>query len=142
MGPAIRLPVTYAIDAIRDLAGQVPMFGICLGHQLIGLALGGSTHKMKFGHRGMNQPVIDPESGAVSITVHNHGFAVTAGTLPDDVTVTRVNLNDDCIEGLRCERLQMFSVQYHPEAAPGPHDALNLFDEFMALIARRHETAS
>ncbi len=139
-GPGDPAAVTYAIDAIREMAGQVPMFGICLGHQLIGLALGGQTHKMKFGHRGANQPVIDPQSGQVSITVHNHGFAVRAGTLPPDVLVSRVNLNDDCIEGLRCDRLNLFSVQYHPEAAPGPHDALGLFDEFMALIAKQHES--
>lgn len=136
-GPGDPAAVTYAIDAIGTLAGNVPMFGICLGHQLIGLALGGQTHKLLFGHRGTNQPVIDPQNGAVTITTHNHGFAVTAGTLPDDVTISRVNLNDECIEGLKCDRLGLFSVQYHPEAAPGPHDALDLFDEFMALVAKR-----
>jgi carbamoyl-phosphate synthase small subunit len=133
-GPGDPAAVTYAIDAIRDMLGKVPIFGICLGHQLLGLALGGKTHKLLFGHRGGNQPVIDPERGAVSITVHNHGFAVTAGTLPDNVTLTRINLNDDCIEGLRCDDLRAFSVQYHPEAAPGPHDALDLFDEFVTLV--------
>ncbi len=104
-GPGDPAAVTYAIEAIRAMAGQVPMFGICLGHQLIGLALGGQTHKLLFGHRGANQPVIDPQSGDVTITVHNHGFAVSAGTLPADVLVSRTNLNDDCIEGLRCDRL-------------------------------------
>ncbi len=134
-GPGDPAAVTYAIENTRALLGRVPIFGICLGHQILALALGGSTHKMLFGHRGGNQPTADPD-GAVSITVHNHGFAVSAGSLPEDVEVTRVNLNDGCIEGLRCARLRAFSVQYHPEAAPGPHDALDLFDEFAALISR------
>ncbi len=133
-GPGDPAAVTYAIDAIREMVGKVPIFGICLGHQLLGLALGGKTHKLLFGHRGGNQPVRDPESAVVTITVHNHGFAVTPSTLPDDVAVTRVNLNDNCIEGLRCDRLRAFSVQYHPESAPGPHDALDLFDTFVALV--------
>lgn len=134
-GPGDPAACTGAIEAVRGLSGKVPMFGICLGHQIMGLALGGQTHKMKFGHRGANQPVIDPDSEAVTITVHNHGFAVTPGTLPADTVVSRVNLNDGVIEGLRCDRLSMFSVQYHPEAAPGPHDALDLFDQFAALVA-------
>jgi carbamoyl-phosphate synthase small subunit len=133
-GPGDPAACTYAIEAVRELSGKVPMFGICLGHQIMGLALGGQTHKMKFGHRGANQPVIDPESEAVTITVHNHGFAVTPGSLPDDTVITRVNLNDGVIEGLRSDRLGMFSVQYHPESAPGPHDALGLFDQFVGLI--------
>jgi carbamoyl-phosphate synthase small subunit len=133
-GPGDPAAVTYAIDAIREMLGKVPIFGICLGHQLLGLALGGQTHKLLFGHRGGNQPVRDPENGAVTITVHNHGFAITDGTLPTEVTVTRINLNDNCVEGLRCESRQAFSVQYHPEASPGPHDALNLFDEFVTLV--------
>jgi len=133
-GPGDPAAVTYAIDSIRELLGQVPMFGICLGHQLLGLALGGETEKLLFGHRGGNQPVHDTESKAVSITVHNHGFEVKEGTLPEDVKVTRVNLNDGCIEGLRCDRLRAFSVQYHPEAAPGSHDALDLFDQFVELV--------
>ncbi len=134
-GPGDPAAVTYAIQNTQALLGQVPIFGICLGHQILALALGGKTHKMLFGHRGGNQPVIDPQ-GAVTITVHNHGFAVSAGSLPNDVQVTRLNLNDECIEGLRCDRLRAFSVQYHPEAAPGSHDALDLFDEFAALISR------
>jgi carbamoyl-phosphate synthase small subunit len=133
-GPGDPAAVTYAIDAVKDMLGKVPIFGICLGHQILGLALGGKTHKLLFGHRGGNQPVRDPETGAVTITVHNHGFEVSEGTLPSDVEVTRVNLNDGCIEGLRSKRLQAFSVQYHPEAAPGSHDALDLFDEFVALV--------
>lgn len=138
-GPGDPAACTYAIDAVRDLSGKVPMFGICLGHQIMGLALGGQTHKMKFGHRGINQPVIDPETEAVTITVHNHGFAVTPGTIPDNTVVSRVNLNDGVIEGLRCDPLGMFSVQYHPEAAPGPHDALDLFDQFVELVQTRHQ---
>jgi carbamoyl-phosphate synthase small subunit len=137
-GPGDPAAVTYAIDSIRDLLGKVPIFGICLGHQLLGLALGGETHKLLFGHRGGNQPVRDSESGAVTITVHNHGFAITPGSLPNDVVVTRVNLNDGCIEGLRCDRLNAFSVQYHPEASPGPHDALDLFDDFVTLVDKVH----
>jgi carbamoyl-phosphate synthase small subunit len=138
-GPGDPAAVGYGIEATRALLGKVPIFGICLGHQILALALGGKTHKLLFGHRGGNQPVIDPENGAVSITVHNHGFAVTPGSLPEDVTVTRVNLNDNCIEGLRCDRLNAFSVQYHPEAAPGPHDALDLFGEFVRRVEGVHD---
>jgi carbamoyl-phosphate synthase small subunit len=135
-GPGDPAACTYAIDAVRAMTGQVPIFGICLGHQIIGLALGGKTHKMKFGHRGINQPVIDTGSEAVTITVHNHGFAVTPGSLPENTVVSRINLNDNVIEGLRSDSLKVFSVQYHPEAAPGPHDALDLFDDFASLVAQ------
>jgi carbamoyl-phosphate synthase small subunit len=107
------------------------MFGICLGHQIIGLALGGQTYKLKFGHRGGNQPVRDAATGRVQISAHNHGFAVLAGSLPAGVEVTHVNLNDGCVEGLRATTRPVFSVQYHPEASPGPHDALPLFAEFV-----------
>jgi carbamoyl-phosphate synthase small subunit len=131
-GPGDPAAVTYAIQATRDLiASGVPMFGICLGHQIIGLALGGQTYKLKFGHRGGNQPVRDAASGRVQISAHNHGFAVLAGSLPADVEVTHVNLNDGCVEGLRAATRPVFSVQYHPEASPGPHDALPLFAEFV-----------
>ena len=110
------------------------MFGICLGHQLIGSAFGGSTYKMKFGHRGGNQPIKDLTTGKVEITSHNHGFAVDAATLPADVEVTHINLNDQTVAGLRHKMLPVFSVQYHPESAPGPHDSEYLFERFIDLM--------
>jgi carbamoyl-phosphate synthase small subunit len=131
-GPGDPAACAYAIDATRELLGEVPIFGICLGHQILGLALGGKTYKMKFGHRGGNQPVL--ANGRVEISSHNHGFAVEAGSLPPRVEITHVNLNDGCVEGLRVKELRAFSVQYHPEASPGPHDANYLFDEFMAAV--------
>ncbi len=133
-GPGDPAAVTYAIDTIKQLLGYVPMFGICLGHQLLGLALGGSTYKLKFGHRGGNQPVKHLSSGHIEISSHNHGFAVRAESLPAGVEVTHVNLNDGCVEGLSAPSLRAFSVQYHPEAAPGPHDARYLFDQFIDLM--------
>jgi carbamoyl-phosphate synthase small subunit len=134
-GPGDPAAVTYAIETIRKLVERdVPIFGICLGHQSLGLAMGGQTHKMKFGHRGGNQPVQN-QSGAVAITSHNHGFAISAGSLLDDIEVTHINLNDDCIEGLRHTTRPIFSVQYHPEASPGPHDAVELFSQFVNLMA-------
>ncbi len=131
-GPGDPAACTYAVDATRQLLGKVPLFGICLGHQILGLALGGSTYKMKFGHRGGNQPVL--ADGQVEISSHNHGFAVRADSLPAGIEVSHINLNDNCVEGLRAPALNAFSVQYHPEAAPGPHDANYLFDEFMAAM--------
>ena len=133
-GPGDPAAVTYAVSAIRDLLGRVPIFGICLGHQLLGLALGGATYKLKFGHRGGNQPVKNLLTGRVEISSHNHGFAVRAESLPAGVEVTHCNLNDGCVEGLRASALRAFSVQYHPEAAPGPHDARYLFREFVRLM--------
>jgi carbamoyl-phosphate synthase small subunit len=133
-GPGDPAAVTYAIDNIRQLLGRVPIFGICLGHQLLGLALGGSTYKLKFGHRGGNQPVKNLNTGHIEISSHNHGFAVDADSLPAGVEVTHVNLNDNCVEGLRAASLRAFSVQYHPEAAPGPHDARYLFEDFVSLM--------
>jgi carbamoyl-phosphate synthase small subunit len=133
-GPGDPAAVTYAIDNIKQLLGRVPIFGICLGHQLLGLALGGKTYKLKFGHRGGNQPVKNLDTQRAEISSHNHGFAVDANSLPQDVEVTHVNLNDNCVEGLRAASLRAFSVQYHPEAAPGPHDARYLFEEFVKMM--------
>jgi len=137
-GPGDPAACTYAIEATRELLGKVPIFGICLGHQILGLALGGQTYKMKFGHRGGNQPVGVPRDAhqdrAIEISSHNHGFAVKADSLPAGVEITHVNLNDGCVEGLRVSAQRAFSVQYHPEASPGPHDANYLFDEFLRAM--------
>lgn len=133
-GPGDPAAVTYAIDNIKQLLGHVPIFGICLGHQLLALALGGKTEKMRFGHRGGNQPVKNLLTGVVEISAHNHGFAVTADSDLQGGDVTHINLNDNTIEGLRHTGLKAFSVQYHPEASPGPHDSLYLFDEFVNTL--------
>lgn len=133
-GPGDPAAVTYMIDHVRALLGKTPIFGICLGHQILALALGGKTEKMRFGHRGGNQPVKNMLTGIVEISSHNHGFAVTADSDLNGAEVTHVNLNDNTIEGLRHEGLGAFSVQYHPEASPGPHDSLYLFDEFVARV--------
>jgi carbamoyl-phosphate synthase small subunit len=134
-GPGDPEALDYAHKSVRSLLGKVPIFGICLGHQVLGFALGGRTFKLKFGHRGGNQPVLDIPTGKVAITSQNHGFAVDAKSLPkDDVEVTQINLNDRTVEGLKHRDLPVFSVQYHPEASPGPHDAEFLFDRFRAMI--------
>jgi len=136
-GPGDPEPCDYAIDAIRAfLAAGTPTFGICLGHQLLGLAAGARTVKMKFGHHGANHPVKDLETGQVLITSQNHGFAVDADSLPKEMEVTHINLNDGTVEGMRHRELPVFSVQYHPEAAPGPHDASYFFSQFAELIER------
>jgi carbamoyl-phosphate synthase small subunit len=156
-GPGDPAATTYGVEAARQLLGKVPVFGICLGHQLIGLALGGRTYKLKFGHRGVNQPVIDLDTGRVEITSHNHGFAVDPEGWADGVSLgkdrgsgpgsgvvdtpqgrvvlSHWNLNDGTLEGLRCLDVAAFSVQYHPEAAPGPHDARHLFERFRDLMS-------
>jgi len=135
-GPGDPAAVTYAIGTVRVLLGKLPIFGICLGHQLLGLAMGGTTFKLKFGHRGGNQPVKDLRSGKVEITSQNHGFCVDINSLKGKgVELTHINLNDDTLEGMRHKEHPIFSVQYHPEASPGPHDARYLFDDFFTLMA-------
>jgi carbamoyl-phosphate synthase small subunit len=133
-GPGDPAPVTYAVDTIRKLLGKQPVFGICLGHQLLGLALGAKTYKLKFGHRGANQPVKDLATGRIEITTQNHGFCVDLSTLPPGTTSTHVHLNDGTSEGLAVPSSRAFSVQYHPEAAAGPHDALYMFERFIEAM--------
>ena len=133
-GPGDPEALPYAHETVRSLIGHKPIFGICLGHQVLGFAFGGRTFKLKFGHRGGNQPVKDLRSGKVAITSQNHGFAVDPESLPPEIEVTHVNLNDNTVEGMRHKTLPVFSVQYHPEAAPGPHDAEYFFEQFGELI--------
>lgn len=136
-GPGDPASMQTVVEEIKKLTeSNVPMFGICLGHQILGQALGGETFKMKFGHRGGNQPIKDLTTGKVEIASHNHGFAVTRESLPADVEVTHVNLNDDTVAGLRHKTLPIFSVQYHPESAPGPHDSEYLFERFVELMSK------
>ena len=134
-GPGDPEPVGYAVDTIRELMGYRPIFGICLGIQLLGLALGAKTYKLKFGHHGGNQPVKNLQTGKVDITAQNHGFAVDADSIdPDAVEITHLNLNDNTVEGFRHRHYPLFAVQYHPEAAPGPNDARYLFDDFVRMM--------
>ena len=140
-GPGDPEPLEYAIRTINELIGKTPIFGICLGHQLFALACGGSTTKMKFGHRGANQPVRDVNSGKIEITSQNHGFVVSREGLPDCLEITHINVNDDTIAGLRHRQHAAFSVQYHPEASAGPHDSQYLFGQFRQLIDDNRVTA-
>jgi carbamoyl-phosphate synthase small subunit len=135
-GPGDPGALEYLYRELRELIGKCPIFGICLGHQLLGFAYGGNRTKLKFGHRGGNQPVKDLTTGRISITAQNHGFAVDPESLPADVEVTHINLNDGTVEGMRHRSHPVFSVQYHPEAAPGPHDATYFFDQFAKLIEK------
>ena len=133
-GPGDPSVVTYAIDTIKSLLGYAPMFGICLGHQILALALGASTFKLKFGHRGINHPVKNIYNGKIEITSQNHGFAVDIKSLPTNINPTHINLNDNTLAGFECKNYDVFSVQYHPESSPGPHDSRYLFDQFIQLM--------
>jgi carbamoyl-phosphate synthase small subunit len=135
-GPGDPAPVQYAVNTIRSLLGKKPIFGICLGHQLLGLAMGGKTYKLKFGHRGANHPVKNLRTKRIEITSQNHGFCIDLDSLKDkDVELTHINLNDQTLEGFRCKSIPAFCVQYHPEASPGPHDSNYLFESFIDLMA-------
>lgn len=138
-GPGDPEPIIYAQENIRRILGKKPVFGICLGHQLLSLALGGKTYKLKFGHRGGNQPVRQGEGHDVEITAQNHGFAVDAASMSSDAVMTHINLNDNTVEGLTHRTLPAFSVQYHPEASPGPHDAHYLFDRFIEMMEKEKQ---
>ena len=133
-GPGDPAAISYGIEAVKKLLGKKPIFGICLGHQILALALGAKTFKLKFGHRGINHPVKNLENGTVEITSQNHGFAVDIDTLPQNVISTHINLNDNTSEGVRCKNIPAFSVQYHPESSPGPHDSRYLFKQFIDLM--------
>jgi carbamoyl-phosphate synthase small subunit len=130
-GPGDPSAAPYAAETVRELVGKVPIFGVCMGHQILALALGAKTYKLKFGHRGGNQPVLDKSTGKVEISSHNHGYAVDGSSLPSDAEVTHVNLNDRTVEGIQVKGKNAFSVQYHPEACPGPHDSQALFGRFV-----------
>ena len=134
-GPGDPAAVTYGIETVKSLLGKKPIFGICLGHQILALALGADTYKLKFGHRGCNHPVKNLDTGKVEITSQNHGFAVDPETIPKNVVITHNSLNDQTVEGLKCTDVPAFSVQYHPESSPGPHDSRYLFEEFIKLMS-------
>ena len=130
-GPGDPSAAPYAATTVRELVGKVPLFGVCMGHQILAIAMGAKTYKLKFGHRGGNQPVIDKETSRVEISSHNHGYSVDSRSLPEKIEVTHVNLNDHTVEGLKIKGANAFSVQYHPEACPGPHDSIALFERFI-----------
>ena len=141
-GPGDPEDVTEVVALVKALRGRVPMFGICLGHQIIGLAYGAKTFKMKFGHRGGNHPVKNLETGRIEITSQNHSYAVVEDSIAGTgLTATHINLLDHTVEGMRCEKDRVFSVQYHPESAPGPQDSAYLFDQFIALMKEAKENA-
>ena len=140
-GPGDPAAVDGAINCIKNLLGKYPIFGICLGHQLLSLALGAKTFKLKYGHRGLNHPVKNIENGKIEITSQNHGFAVSKENLPSNINITHINLNDNTIAGISCPDMQVFSVQYHPESAPGPHDSEYLFQSFINLMKHRKSNA-
>ena len=136
-GPGDPAAVTYGIKTVKELLGKKPLFGICLGHQILALALGAKTYKLKFGHRGCNHPVKNLKTGGVEITSQNHGFAVDADSLSENMEVTHLSLNDQTVEGLKCTNVQAFSVQYHPESSPGPHDSRYLFQNFIDMMTEK-----
>jgi carbamoyl-phosphate synthase small subunit len=136
-GPGDPRPLDYAIAACRQLIGRLPIFGICLGHEILGLALGAVIYHLKFGHRGANQPILEQDSQRILITAENHGWGIAADSVPSCLEVTRRNLNDQCVEGMRHRQLPIFSIQCHPEASPGPHDSYHLFNHFAELMARQ-----
>ncbi len=137
-GPGDPAGVPYLVETLKKLIGRFPIFGICLGHQILGLALGGKTYKLKFGHHGANHPVRDLNTGKIAITVQNHGFCVDAESLDNNIEVTHINLNDNTLEGMRHLDLPLFSVQFHPEASPGPHDAGSLFNDFINMVTKNN----
>jgi carbamoyl-phosphate synthase small subunit len=136
-GPGDPSAAPYAAKTVAEILGQVPIFGVCMGHQILALAVGGKTYKLKFGHRGGNQPVLDRSMDRVEISSHNHGYAVDGNSLPKNVQITHVNLNDKTVEGLAIPEAKAFSVQYHPEACPGPHDSVALFERFVDLMKKK-----